>query len=96
MKRASISDLKARLSQYLDAVKAGEEVLVTDRGNPVARISPVEGSAKLEARVQELIRTGRLIPPREKGRLDFSKFKIPEDPEGRGLAVLIEERREGR
>ncbi|MFI5312233.1 MAG: type II toxin-antitoxin system Phd/YefM family antitoxin, partial [Gemmatimonadales bacterium] len=32
MKTASISELKARLSAFLDIVREGDEVLVTDRG----------------------------------------------------------------
>ncbi|MGH3144697.1 MAG: type II toxin-antitoxin system prevent-host-death family antitoxin [Rubrobacter sp.] len=34
-------ELKARLSEYLLRVRAGEVVLVTDRGKPVARLVPV-------------------------------------------------------
>ncbi len=36
-----MADLKARLSEYLRAVQAGAEVVVTDRGRPVARLVPV-------------------------------------------------------
>jgi len=32
MKTAAVSELKARLSEYLNQVKAGMEVLITDRG----------------------------------------------------------------
>lgn len=42
MDTAAVSRLKARLSEYLAKVKAGEEVVVTERGRPVARIVPVE------------------------------------------------------
>ena len=38
MKIATISRLKASLSEYLAAVRAGEELIVTDRGKPVAKI----------------------------------------------------------
>ena len=41
MESAGVADLKARLSEYLARVKSGEEVLVTDRGRPVARLVPV-------------------------------------------------------
>ncbi len=37
MKTTAITDLKARLSEYLNQVKAGTEILITDRGEPVAR-----------------------------------------------------------
>lgn len=41
----SVSDLKARLSQYLQEVRSGGEVLVLDRGVPVARLA---GAAEKE------------------------------------------------
>ena len=40
MKTASISQLKNGLSSYVDLVRAGESVLVTDRGVVVARLEP--------------------------------------------------------
>ena len=49
MKTAAVSELKARLSKYLDRVKAGEEVLITDRGNPVARLTPIVRGKNLAA-----------------------------------------------
>jgi len=41
MKSATVSKLKATLSEYLARVKAGEEVLVTERGIPIAKIIPL-------------------------------------------------------
>ena len=37
-----IRDLKNGLSKYIDRVEAGEEVIVTDRGRPVAKLSPLD------------------------------------------------------
>lgn len=42
MKEASISELKAHLSEYLAAVRAGDTVIVRDRRTPIARLSPLE------------------------------------------------------
>lgn len=39
MIRVGVRELKDRLSRYLAAVKEGEEVIVTERGTPIARIS---------------------------------------------------------
>lgn len=39
--QASIRDMKNRLSEYLRRVRAGREVVITDRGKPVARLVPV-------------------------------------------------------
>ncbi|MCJ7630095.1 MAG: type II toxin-antitoxin system Phd/YefM family antitoxin [Longimicrobiales bacterium] len=40
MKAVGVKQLKARLSEYLRAVKAGEIVLVTDRDEVVAELRP--------------------------------------------------------
>ena len=42
MKRANVSELKARLSSYLAAVRRGETVIVCDRQTPVARLVPYD------------------------------------------------------
>ncbi len=96
MRRASISTLKAKLSQYLDAVKAGEEILVTERGKPVARISPVSGDARQEERLERMIRAGQLRPPRSSKRVRVDQLDRPADPEGRSLEALLEDRAQGR
>lgn len=41
MKSVNIAELKNRLSSYLTEVKAGEEILVRDRNQPIARIVPL-------------------------------------------------------
>src|SRR3989304_4045748 len=46
MKTASISEAKNRLSAYIDLVRRGETVQITDRGNPVARLVPLEAGTK--------------------------------------------------
>jgi antitoxin (DNA-binding transcriptional repressor) of toxin-antitoxin stability system len=40
MKTVGVRELKNRLSEYIRYVRAGEGVLVTDRGEVVAEISP--------------------------------------------------------
>jgi len=45
MKEVRIAELKARLSEYLRAVRRGETIAVLDRETPVARIVPVRGPA---------------------------------------------------
>ena len=58
MKTATISDAKNRLSSLLDRVKAGQTVIITDRGVPVARLEPVSSSSEPIGRRQRLARTG--------------------------------------
>lgn len=42
MSTVTLAEAKTHLSHLLDQVEAGEEVVITRRGQPVARISPVE------------------------------------------------------
>lgn len=37
-----IRELKAQLSRYIQHVRAGETVIITDRGKPIGRIVPSE------------------------------------------------------
>ncbi len=94
---AGVAELKANLSQYLDQVRRGEEVVITDRGAPVARLVPLEGEVEKDARIERLVREGRLIPG--SGRFPESLLTPPPGDPDLGasiLAALIEDRREGR
>jgi prevent-host-death family protein len=51
-----IRELKARLSGYVQQVKAGATLVITERGKPVGRMVPVSPTA--EARLQTLIQVG--------------------------------------
>ena len=65
-----VRDLKNQLSSFLDRVKAGEEIVVTEHGRPIARLSAVGAevdrmSALVEAGVVQLApRPTRRIPRR--------------------------------
>jgi prevent-host-death family protein len=93
---AAVARLKAKLSDYLARVKAGEEVVVTERGRPIARIIPLRaGRDAVEVRVQELARAGLARPG--SGRLPDGFWKMPRPAtRGAGLRALLEERRGGR
>ncbi len=96
MKTAAVSKLKAHLSDYLNQVKAGSEILITDHGKPVARLVPLsrqknprESLAKIEK--QGLIKLGSGKLPK-----NFWTIPKPEDPKGLIRSALLEEREEGR
>ena len=60
-----IRELKNSLSAYIDRVRAGEEVIVTDRGRPVARLSSLDAAGD---RLHELVAEGVVRPPATKQR----------------------------
>jgi prevent-host-death family protein len=96
MKRTTaVAELKAQLSRILRRVKAGEEILVTERGVPIARILPVSGAAGEDESLRELEREGLLRLG--SGRLPkaFWKLPRPRDPQGLVRRAVQQERDEG-
>jgi prevent-host-death family protein len=48
-----IRELRDHLSHYLDRVRDGDELVVTDRGRAVARVVPVSGERTFDRLVSE-------------------------------------------
>ena len=68
-----IRELRDGLSSYLSLVKKGREIVVTDRGKPVARLVPRDRGDRLD----ELIARGLVTPPRRpKGRAPLASERI--------------------
>ena len=73
MKTAAVSELTARLSKYLDRVKAGEEVIITRRGNPVARLLPIS---------REKTRRNAMASLERRGLIRLGSGKLPKTSGG--------------
>ena len=97
METAAVSKLKANLSEYLLKVKSGEEVVVTDRGRPVAKIIPFrKGEEGISPHLLTLEKAGLACIGSGKLPEEFWTRPRPKDAEGVALVTLIDERREGR
>ncbi|MDQ5822100.1 MAG: type II toxin-antitoxin system prevent-host-death family antitoxin [Actinomycetota bacterium] len=57
--RVGVRELRQNLSVYLRRVRRGETLEVTERGQPVARLTPLPEHSDVRGR---LIAEGRLIP----------------------------------
>ena len=86
MKQVRIAELKARLSEYLRAVRGGETIAVLDRETPIAHIVPVRDRPRL---------TIRKPPP---GTPPLHKIKVPKGPklDFDVVDLLLEERQNWR
>lgn len=95
MKTATVSKLKASLSEYLRQVKAGEEVLITERGRPIAKLAPALSSHTLSEHLVEMEKQGLI--KLGSGRLPkgFWDMPRPEDPKGLVSKAVLREREEG-
>ena len=93
MSTTNVSRLKASLSSFLRRVKAGEEVLVTERGRPVARLMPVR-EGNLPAHLAEMEKQGWVRAGRAPLSKTFWNLPRPKDPRGTALRALLDEREE--
>jgi prevent-host-death family protein len=89
--RASSSTLKAKMGQYMRAVRAGGEVVVTDRDQPVARLIPYRETQPTEG--QDL----PVAQAKDPGAPAFSKLELrPIRYRGRSTTSLLGEDRKRR
>lgn len=81
-----VRELRENLRAFLDRVKAGEDVIVTERGKPVARLVAPTGT---EDRLARLIAEGRARPPLR----PRAPLPPPIPVEGSVTEILLEQRR---
>lgn len=83
----AVTDLRNHLRDWLAAARAGEEVVVTDRGLPVARLVGLESTPLIERLTNE----GVIARPRsaERPRAAGRRRPIPARP----LADIVAEQR---
>ena len=100
MKSVQIGDLKNHLSAHLRDVRKGEEIIVRDRNEPVARIVPYVPES-IEEQEKLLVARGILRlpknPPKDREKFWEEFWAMPSadlDDEAAKRAVL-EEREEG-
>jgi prevent-host-death family protein len=79
-----VRELHDRLSEHLERVARGAEVVVTRRGRPIARLSAVDAEDPLD----ELVRRGLVTLPRRPRRARRASVK----PRG-GVSDLVAEQR---
>jgi prevent-host-death family protein len=80
-----VRELHDRLSEHLERVERGAEVVVTRRGRPIARLSAVDGEDPLE----DLVRRGLVTPPARPRRPRRSRVKA----RGSVSDLVVEQRR---
>ncbi|MFH1465993.1 MAG: type II toxin-antitoxin system prevent-host-death family antitoxin [Pseudomonadota bacterium] len=93
MKPLSVSELKSHLSEHLREVRAGGEVVVNERGRPIARIVPFLQRGDSAGSLLPLVAAGLVRPataPLEPADLDPSL--AAKDPDARLRAVVAQDR----
>ncbi len=95
MRTVNISDLKARLSAHMRLVRDGEEVLVCDRNQPVARIVPCHMEDRSEQE-RRMVARGVLTPPLKKRPVSAAWPAPPGSVSDKAMEQLWREERESR
>ena len=97
MKAVGVRELKARLSQYLRDVQAGETVLVTDRGRVIAELRGAPEVAVPESATDRALRAlgaRAALTVRERHDPDAYAASPLRQPAGSGQSLLDAERGE--
>ena len=71
MPTTTVAELKRSISACLRQVKAGEELLITEHGRPVARLLPVKDLASLPDSLLDMEKRGLLKRPEKLCRQIF-------------------------
>lgn len=96
----SIYETKARLSEVLRIVKTRREVVITERGKPIAKIVPFteDETESLDQRIDRLIASGQIVPARVAPGEDLPPVRKRQSGSGRkdpqALARFLKERDE--
>jgi len=93
MHTVGVKELKNRLTHYLRRTKQGEEIVVTERGTPVALIHPITGAVKavsVEGKLASLAAQGAVTLPTQKPLARIRLVKVSGKPISK---LILEERR---
>ncbi|HEY5320281.1 MAG TPA: type II toxin-antitoxin system prevent-host-death family antitoxin, partial [Galbitalea sp.] len=82
-------ELRNNLSRYLDQVRAGDEVVVTDHGREIARVVPIANDERKPRALDRLVAEGLVAPPM-KARRPLASRGIPASE---AVSPLVSEQR---
>jgi prevent-host-death family protein len=95
MDKATISQLKNRLSAYIRKARAGHTILIFDRDEPVARLEGIRQDDRAGDRVTRLERAGLARRPSAPVPIKALRATAAR-PKRSVVQALIDERRESR
>jgi prevent-host-death family protein len=91
--RIGLREANQRFSKAMKAVKAGKDVILTDRGRPIAIIKPLTRAPGPEQAIRDLEAAGVLQAATRRGPMPAWR---PRRLRGAPLAQTVEEERETR
>jgi len=90
--QVGIKELKDNLSAYLRQVKAGATLTITEHGQPIGCLAPIQKS--VEARLQELVDAGMITWNGKKYQPDSSRSRplLSSDTPKTAAEIVLEDR----
>lgn len=93
--RLGLREANQRFSQAIRAVRAGKEVVLTERGHPIAIIKPIKEEDAQAAALQAMADEGLVTPASRKGPMPPPRWR-PVKVKGKPLSQTIINDREDR
>ena len=93
--RLGLREANQRFSRAIRAVRAGEEVVLTERGHPIAVITPIKGENARDATLRAMVDEGFITLATRKGPMPTPRWR-PVKVKGKPLSHTVIEDREDR
>ncbi len=93
--KLGLREANQQFSRAIKAVRAGKEVVLTDRGRPIAVITPIKEKDALEVALQTMVDEGFLTPASRKGPTPAPRWR-PVKVKGKPLSQTVLDDREDR
>ena len=93
--KLGLREANQHFSKAIKAVRAGREVILTDRGQPIAVIKPIKAADGQEAALQAMADEGLITLPAKRGPLPASRWK-PVKVKGKPVSDTVIDDREDR
>jgi prevent-host-death family protein len=90
-----LREANQRFSKAIKAVRAGREVVLTDRGRPIAVITPVAGGAARDRALETMVDEGLITPALRKGPMPVPRWR-PVTAKGPSLSRTVIDDRDDR
>ena len=92
--RIGLREANQRFSQAIKAVRAGKEVVLTERGHPIAVIKPIKGENAQQEALHVMADEGLIIPAARKGPTPTPRWRPARMKGGPLSQTIIDDRQE--
>ena len=93
--RLGLREANQQFSKAIRAVRAGKEVILTERGRPIAVITPIRAGDAQDAALQAMTEEGLVTPAARQGPMPAPRWR-PVKVKGKPLSQAIVDGREDR